>query len=565
VTTILKATVFALAGLAVGWAAASKGRGDRQVEEGMPDPVRPAAVSKSRPRPSTGAPALADVAACRAVLFSAAPDDQHPLLRQFEREQALRRWLELDAPGALVEAAKEPEEEFAKDLFEAWVELDPRAALDALNASSRDLTVAVALNFFVALMNRDPAMAADELARPKWKDGNEDLLGWSFHKEVQRQWMRADPAAAIASFGPPGSKSSLSEAERAMAEIWAESDFPAAWAHFAAKGLGDDVFALSQAMSLLAKGLLKGDPQALEIESMLERPDDPFVSHPRGQIAEALVESNSRAALAWASSRPEDDPLRLAIEARAARALASSDPEAALAMLQASGGSDQSWEDEGILRESFAALAAADPVGAAARVIELPEKHRVQAMGGVLTRVFAGDPAAAEAQCRAWLDDPALQPAAAKAWALSFSWSHGSGPRDPGPMLDAIPELNDAVDAYVLSTWTKVDPEAAAGWIQERLDLGKKVALKGEYGDKGIFADLAISRPEFTATWLAGLPDPTVQAAAANVLAANWWAFDPAAADAWIESLPTGPVREAAEKGRSGWTLFDRSDPFAGH
>ncbi len=562
-TTIWKAAAFALAGLAIGWTAASKGRGDQKAEEGLSYLVLPAAGSKSKSRPSTGAPALADVAACRTVLFSAAPDGQHPLLRQFEREQALRRWLELDAPGALAAAAKEPEGEFAKDLFKAWVELDPRAALDALNASSRDLTMTVALPFFIALMNRDPAMAADEMARPKWKDGKEELLGWSFHKEVQRQWMRADPAAAIVSFGPPGSKPSLSYAELAMAEVWAESDFPAAWAHFAAKGFGDDGFPLSQAMTLLAKGLLKGDPQALEFEKELKHPEDPHSADPRGQIAEAMAESNPRAALAWASSRPEDDPLRLAIEAGAARALASSDPDEALAMLQGSGGSDKSWMDEGTVREAFAALAAADPADAAARVMEVPEKQRVQAMGGVLTRVFAEDPAAAEAQCRAWLADPTLKPAAEKAWALSFSWSHGAGARDPGPMLEAIPELNDAVDANVLSTWTKADPEAAAGWIQERLEQGKKVALKGKDVDKGIFADLAISRPEFTATWLAGLPDPAVQADAANVLAANWWSFDPAAADAWIEALPTGPVREAAEKGRSGdRTPSDSSDPF---
>ena len=157
-----------------------------------------------------------------------------------------------------------------------------------------------------------------------------------------------------------------------------------------------------------------------------------------------------------------------------------------------------------------------------------------------------------------------MKAAAEKAWALSFSWSHGAGGRDPGAMLAAIPELNEAVDAYVLSTWTKVDPEAAAGWIQERLEQGKTVRFKGEYSDEGILTDLAISRPEFTASWLLDLPDPAVQAKAADTLAANWSAFDPAAADAWIASLPAGPVREAAEKGRVSWkAVKDRSDPFS--
>jgi hypothetical protein len=504
-----------------------------------------------------------DVAACREVLAAAA-DDRHPLLRRFEREQALRRWLELDATGALAEAAKDPEADFARELFEAWAELDPRAALDALNAASRELTAAVARHFFIALMNRDPAMAAEELGRPRWKEGNYELLGWSFHKDVQRQWMKSDPAAAIASFGPPGSKSSLSAAEAAMAEAWAEVDFPAAWAHFVTKGFGDDGFSMQDAMAMLAKGLLKGDPRALEIESAFEGSADPDASDPRESLADEMAESNPQAALEWASSRPEDDPLRKAIEQKVASDLASSDPEAALALWEAGGGSKYAWQADSFLRETFAALAATDPAGAAGRVMKLAEKERAAALGGVLTRVFSDDPAAAVAQCQKWLDDPALQPAVAKAWALSFSWSHGAGGRDPGPMVEAIPQLNEAVDAYVLSTWTKVDPEAAAGWIEERLEQGKAVKFEGDNGDKGILTDLAISRPEFTAGWLLELPDPAVQAKAADTLAANWSAFDPAAADAWIANLPAGPVREAAEKGRVSWKAEkDPSDPFS--
>lgn len=562
-TTISKVAVFALAGLAVGWVASSSGRGGHEAKPVLPQTAASDMTSKSAPRRPAGSMARMDVAACRALL-AAEDGDRHPLLRRFEREQALRRWLELDAPGALAEAAKDPEADFARKLFEAWAELDPRAALDALNAASRELTAAVARHFFIALMNRDPAMAAEELARPKWTEGKEDLRGWGFHSEVQRQWMKADPAAAIASFGPPGSKSSLSGAERAMAEAWAEVDFPAAWAHFAAKGFGDDGFSMFDAMAMLAKGLLKGDPRALEIEGAFEGSAEPDASDPRESLAAKMADSNPQAALEWASSRPEDDPLRIAIEQKVASDLASSDPEAALALWKASGGSEHSWQADSFFRESFAALAAKDPAEAAARVMTLSDDKRAPAMGGILTRTFSDDPAAAVGRCRAWLDDPALQPEVAKAWALSFSWSHGAGGRDPGPMLEAIPELNEAVDAYVLSTWTKVDPEAAAGWIEERLEQGKAVKFEGDNGDKGILTDLAISRPEFTASWLLELPDPAVQAKAADTLTANWSSFDPAAADAWIASLPAGPVREAAEKGRVSWNAErDRSDPFS--
>lgn len=561
--TISKVALFALGGLAVGWFASPSAGGRREAEALQPEAGASGMRTKPAARRVAGAMARMDVAGCRALLAAEA-DNLHPVLRRFEREQALRRWLELDAPGALEEAVKDPDADFARDLFEAWAELDPRTSLDALNASNRELTAAVGRHFFIALMNRNPAMAAEELARPKWKDGKDELLGWGFHREVQRQWMKADPAAAIASFGPPGSKDSLNSAEQAMAEAWAEVDFAAAWEHLVAKGFGDDGISMNDAMAMLAKGLLKGDPRALEIGSNLEESQDPHAGDPREVVAEAMAESNPQAALEWASSRPEDDPLRKAIEQKAASDLASSDPEAALAMWEAGGGSEQSWQADSFFRETFAALAATDPAEAAARVMTLSDDKRAPAMGGILTRTFSEDPAAAAAQCRAWLDNPALQPEVAKAWALSFSWSHGAGGRDPGPMLEAIPELNEAVDAYVLSTWTKVDPEAAAGWIQERLEQGKTVKFGGDYSDKGILTDLAISRPEFTASWLLELPDPAVQANAAYILAANWSTFDPAETDAWIASLPTGPLREAAEKGRgSSKAVKDRADPFS--
>ena len=150
-----------------------------------------------------------------------------------------------------------------------------------------------------------------------------------------------------------------------------------------------------------------------------------------------------------------------------------------------------------------------------------------------------------------------LSKALPEAWALSFSWQHGSGVRDPGPMLEAMPELNDAVNEMVLATWTKADPEAAADWITGRLEEGKKVSLK----DEGILAELATSRPEFTTSWLLGLPDPAIQAEAANTLTANWAAFDPKSANQWVQSLPPGPVRESAEKGL-GRTSSERRNSF---
>jgi len=252
-------------------------------------------------------------------------------------------------------------------------------------------------------------------------------------------------------------------------------------------------------------------------------------------------------ALQWADSRAADDPIKAQILAQAAGGFATSDPERALKMLKESGDVEQSFKKSSILRESFASLTALDPTKAAGRVRELPESQRKDAMSEYFTNMFSVDSEGAIDQCRAWLNDPTLGSQVPAAWAKSFSWAHGAGARDPGPVLEAIPALNDAVDGKVLSTWAKANPKSAANWIKQRLEAGHSVRLVSP----GVVADLAIQEPQFTANWLSELPASEVQVKAANTLVANWAAFDPDAAQAWIDSLPQNKLRKSAENGLS--------------
>lgn len=544
-----KSIAAAFAGLLLGWGAAgfsnhrenpapvkNDGRGTHSFSD-RKDPAR-----------VTTLPDLADVQACRDLLeISATPDQRHPLLRRLDRERALRRWIELDPAGALTEAERNPTADFARDLFRNWIELTPTGALDAMNRANQTLAGKVAKDFFLALVAKDPAMAMVELQTPKWETLGTTYLGDDFRREIHRQWLRSDPTAAIASLGPPPS-GDLDRSEFGIMEVWGETDFKAAWSHYFPEVTTDKAFESSHAGVLIAKGLLAGSPEALQVLGSLPEKtekDGRFVFDKRQDIADLMVRQDPHAALEWANSRPADDLLRLRILATAARPLASSDPEQALALLHESGGSTHLWENTGVLRESFAALAAEDPDGAAGRISKLSQGQRGDAMSGYLTRISLTNPDAAVEQCRAWLADPDLKNSLPKAWAQAFSWSHGAGPCNPGEMLEAIPELNDAVDGKVLSTWTKVDPEAAAGWIAERLGQGKAIGWKNE----GILAELAISKPEFTASWLETLPDAAIQNAAAGTLTANWGAFDPVAARRWIDGLPEGELRQAAEAG----------------
>ncbi|QJE96705.1 hypothetical protein [Luteolibacter luteus] len=541
------------AGLAAGWGSAALFKGQEEAS-----PTSTTAAQGSAPlaprsaRPLSSQARLDDVQACKDLIKAAREEDgRHPLLRRFDLERALRRWIELDPQGAFAAAESEQSASLRADLFRMWAELDPRAALDALKRGSGALVRDVANPFFVALMARDPALAAETLKEEPWKSGKHELLGWGFQEAVARAWMKSDPQAAIASLGLAGSLTNPDDGQKEILKEWAKIDFAAAWKYqMTGKPEGQSLI-LTQADPLLAAGLLAGSKEALaELEALPAEAKSPFGDRfnatPRGETAKCMVDADPAAALKWAESRPEGDPLAKEILAQAASKLASSDPVKALELITESKGAGRSWEDEGVFRESFASLAASDPAKAVEMIASMEPGHRKDAMSGYLTRMFAVDVEGTLDQCRAWLADPEMKKELPEAFAVAFSWGHGAGVRNPGPVLEAFPELDDAVTGYVLATWAKSDPQASAGWIEKRLADGKPVK---ELEDKGVLSEIAIAEPEFAAEWVTRLADPKVQVAAAKHLAINWGSFNPEATRKWAESLPDGEAKDAAVKG----------------
>lgn len=520
----------------------------------------------SAPRRSTlrKAPRLATVQDCQDLLATAASDKgRHPLLGRFDRHRALRRWIELDPEGVLAEAEQNASKSFAGDLFRQWVSLDPRAALDALKRVSRDVAGAVAKDVFFALMASEPALAIAELKDERWTKGDWEFLRWGFHAEIGRLWALSDPAGAVASLGgpKPASAHDHQEFQTAILAELAKTDFASAWKHGVTETEKDESQISSNTARILAMGLLSGDPAALKILEQLpvELSTELGPVNPRGNTAQCMVEEDLDKAMAMARARPMDDPLRREILAYGADQLATCDPRLALAMLKESANVLAGWETASVLRESIATIAAENPDEALKTIAGLPPDQRKEGMSGYLTRMFAVDPGAGVAQCRVWLEDPDLKDGLPEAFTKAFSWGHGAGVRDPGPLLEAIPELNGAVNGGVLATWAKADPEAAAEWISGHAEQ-KKLGLK----EDGVLAELSITRPEFTAGWLLTLPNAAMQIQAARTLTSNWAAFDSAAAKAWTENLPEGPLREAAEEGmtKAAGTLQKPSGPF---
>ena len=541
-------------GVAVGWAASSWSRGGDPAEQ-MPALDEKAVSTKDRPpNPGTSIaslsprlepvlPELSRWEDCRHFLESLAASrhDRPPAIARAEKNYALRRWLELDAESALSEAERRLEGNFGTDLFRVWLDLNAASALAAFSQASPALTKKARDAFFMALADKDPALAVRELEKPRWKS-NEP---WDFAlKAAYEKWAFIDPAAAADQAGRSDPGFGVG-----VARAWTAMDPLAAWRYYKS-GQRDSKLNLTNLETLAAvfsaaAGMESPDAKQVveEILPLFKNKDPNRLDYELGTLARTLADQDPLAALEWARTQPPDDALRKEVLTHSARKLATSDPEQALALLTETGGSSQTYENDGILREAFASLSASDPARALTLLNALPEKQRWAAMSGWLTHGFSANPAAAMEQTRAWLADPAMKQSAMSGWANAFSWGHGSGIRDPGPSLEAMPELNSAVTGYVLSTWAKGDPEAAAGWIGARTRDSRLLNLMK---DEGVLAEIAMSRPEFTAEWINRLPASPIQEDVVRTLAANWNAFDPEATHAWIDTLPAGLLQEAA-------------------
>jgi hypothetical protein len=411
------------------------------------------------------------------------------MLLRSAKDYAIRRWLELDAESALAAAGRNLHEEFGQSGFTR-----------DLFRVWLDLNVDSAVS---AWKRAGPALA--RLVRPFFlvslavKDGHRaltecrasrSLVGnqWDFSEnEVLEVWARHDPRAA-AEMGNGRKAGGLRENPRfSTMREWAESD-PVELLHWA-ESQPSSGRTVQEAFRAAAKELAYADPD---------------------RAREILLRVQTLPGERKELSRSESRQI------------------------------DHAW------REVFASEAARDVTRAGELAMSQPLEVRRSALHGYFTYVFAADPEAALSQCKKWIRDPAAKDTVLLAFADSFRWGPGSGARDPSAVLAAIPEFADRIDADVLSGWAKTNPRGAAEWLAQRTASGHPLQdLKKE----GIIADFSISEPVWTSAWVRGLTDSSLQNEAAETLTANWGAFDPDAARQWVESLPKGALRIAAETG----------------
>ncbi|MDB6133903.1 MAG: hypothetical protein JWM59_2146 [Verrucomicrobiales bacterium] len=182
--------------------------------------------------------------------------------------------------------------------------------------------------------------------------------------------------------------------------------------------------------------------------------------------------------------------------------------------------------------------AASAPEDAADWAGTLPAGNfRDDALSAVMFHWGLSAPAdAASWLARTGVDDPEAASVLAGQWAAQDAasaavWSE----KLTDPVL-----RQDAINA-VAGAWGARTPEAAAVWVTGLPAAGKAAAVP-------LVAAWAQTSPEAAAAWLARQQDAgqESQTAAVAVLATTWAEKNPGAASRFVNSLPEGPVREAA-------------------
>jgi len=478
---------------------------------------------------------LGSPAECRAALddLEALVGKTHPLVVSALRDHALRRWLELNAESALSFAEADVglpyQPSIANDLFRVWLDLDVDSALSSFAQASPSLVKTVRNSFFSNFAQIDPERAVAELANPRWKGAR----GW-WHDYSTRNvfaiWASKDPEGAAEMALEWKNERKDTSAFSGVAEVWGQSDPLAAWEFIQTHKFAND------AKQMLIGYLLERDPEA----DIGEHKD-----HQWRRIARPWADRDYQSAIDFARSRPEGDPLAHQLILRAASKLASSEPEHAMELLNERGPSDWEYDYNGILWQAFASMAASDLDQSLERWRGLPEELRTFSLAGIITQQHATDQNETLKNLRTWIDDPSIGEAVLPAMAIALSHGHGGGAQDLGSFIEEFPEFGTHVGEYLLQGWVRTDPEAAAGFI------AKKVEANGgkDIGENSSIAELAFSRPEFTAGWLPTLPEGEFQITTAASLAANWSRFSPDAAAAWVEGLADGAMKDAAAKG----------------
>lgn len=473
------------------------------------------------------------------------------MIRRALQDRILRAWLELDPEDALSHAEDQVRARWKKsigqDLFRVWIDLDAEGAKQAFAVASPALVASCFRTVCDHLGQRDPEGTLDFIASRQWVSKGSFDQEYAI-KAIYSHWATTNPQAALAHAG------SNAKSRKAAYIGWARVAPLAAWESASAEKNPEQEVLIpgNSTLSAIAPYVLSENPELYrDISSAFQ-----------SETLRSWIQADFEGVRKLALSLPENSSFRKSLNRAIAKKIANAEPERAIALYQDSEGSTtSSYHNSGLYKQAFLTLNSTNPERARSLLNEIPEPHRPIALGGILTHEFAADPAKAVIRCREFLNDPATREFVLPALDRALSHGHGSGNHDLTQIVAALPELRPKVTGYLLEGWTRVAPEAAAGFLAEEAhrhaQQGTSIYDADKNQDHNIthhsgmtdgIAELTISRPEFTSEWVSTLPPGDFQNNIASALATNWARFDRESAEAWVQALEPGPMQEKAKE-----------------
>ncbi len=495
----------------------------------------------------------------------------------------LRRWVELDPPGALAWAmavVEDHREKLVEFTAWRWAEADVEAALATAMAAGDDEALQAVHLFITAA---DPARALD-LFDIRKKSGNAGpWLDSEFYSIVFRNWGGKDPHKAAAYLMAKFREDPVSTSGqhwKCLATGWAQKDPEGCRVWLA--GLKEPLLkcaidGLLQAVETNPAGVAK----VLGVVPLNAKTRDTFLN-----VAGEWAAKDAPAAMAWVKERfPEGAPRTHAL-GKAAEGLMKSDLRAAVAIIDEIG-----WD-----------AAASSPINAGRVVVPeaagLEEKviHSKAEGDMAIDDPFRPLPSSEVVIARLGKDDPALAlgcvekapPSARMAlWSRFVPEWFQREPEAVTRWLETLPPEKMAASdlSALLGKFPHFESDAARAWA-ERLPAGPlQQALAGlafrrvdvEDPAKAVesipFTDPASRQAaleEIVLGWSTAAPqaaldrlvgETTASPGICQEVVGEWALHDPAAASTWVAAQPPGPNRDGAIRGLTSKLMDENAQP----
>jgi hypothetical protein len=395
-------------------------------------------------------------------------------------------------------------------------------SLDGKLLSTRDIIDALERVMNLPASHMDDALAV-------LKDIKAPALSGFLFSALFSRWGELDPDEARAKLADVGSNPFARYAGTAsLASGWLEKD-PDTFISFLTDKSGKPDPKLDEMRKLMAGSLFSGmnvlDPATADRLIAASPPDK------RAELILQVAQNNPDIDLsaagerALAEARNADD--RAGVHSRIARIMAErGDPANAISYASSL---SESKERKASYDSSLNLWMKEDKDAATAWIKSQPIDIQAEAAGGL--RGSVNGMSSSELSSFANNVDPSVQP---QLWSMAV---RGAADRDPADAVNFLPNVKpeDRPQSYqtVAESWTKKDPEAASGWVDQ--------LPQGNEKDKaivGLTSSVGSKEPDSAAMWASTISDPEIRAVTTEKYATDWLKRDPAAAAQWIQQAP---------------------------